>query len=321
MSEPDYYAALGIDDEADASEIRRAYHRVAKAHHPDIRPDDEISAEIFRRATEAYDRLSDPDWKQHYDARRKNVVQPRPSPTRAERAGAALGAFMRNMRSQSGHDLKVRVPLTVRELATGARRTVGLERDEPCDACAAKGCPSCGERGRRTIKRRVEVEIPAGATSLTRLRIKGEGEPGRGGGAPGDLIVTVDERPDPLLTREGTDLIAEVPIMVSDLVLGAELLVPSLEGRRALRLPPGSDPFEPIRLPGLGMPSTSKKGARGDLVVRLRVDVSPRPTTEQVEVMRQYRELERRSPSRRRRHFEDHISALADIDDRDVSLK
>jgi molecular chaperone DnaJ len=313
MSARDPYQVLGIAPDADLPAIKRAFHQVARIDHPDLAPDDPEAGERFRAAAEAYRLLSDPEQRRAYDERRLRPAAPPPRRSAAERAGAAFGAFVRGMKASRGADLKVRVPVSMRELARGAQRTVGLERDEACDACAGEGCPSCGHRGRRVQRRRIDLDIPPGAPDGTRLRVHGEGEPGVAGGPPGDLVVVVEQESDPLLRRHGSDVEVDVPIRVSDLVLGTELWVPTLEGRRRLQVAPGMDPAEPRRLPGLGFPD--KEGRRGELVVRWRLEVTPQPTSEQQELMRQIRTLEERAPSQRRRRYEAEVSALPDVDD------
>ena len=123
-----------------------------------------------------------------------------------------------------------------------------------------------------------------------RLRLAGEGEAGIGGGPPGDLYVVMNVRPHPLFTREGADLHCEVPISLVQAALGAEIEVPTLEGKVALRVPEGTQPGKVMRLRGKGLPSL-RTGERGDQYVRIFVEVPTKLSEEQRELLEQFAEL------------------------------
>ncbi|PZN10411.1 MAG: molecular chaperone DnaJ [Bacillota bacterium] len=140
---------------------------------------------------------------------------------------------------------------------------------------AAAACTRCGGRGRVMRRRTIELHVPAGVEDGMRLRLRGEGEPGRHGGPPGDLYVRVRIRPHPRFRREGDDIVDEVTIGIAQAALGARLQVPTLDGEEELIIPPGTQPGHVIRLKGKGMPRL-RHGGRGDHVVRVRVEVPRR---------------------------------------------
>jgi molecular chaperone DnaJ len=167
----------------------------------------------------------------------------------------------------------------------------GLFRiSRPCDACRGEGrvvkhpCKSCGGSGRIEGERSIKVRIPPGVEDGMRLRVSGEGEAGIAGGPPGDLYVVIRIAPHPLFEREGADLVCEVPIPFVQAALGAEIEVPTLEGKVVLRIVEGTQTGKLLRLRGKGLPSVSS-GARGDQLVRLFVEVPSQLTARQRELL------------------------------------
>ena len=170
----------------------------------------------------------------------------------------------------------------------------GLFRiSRPCDACRGEGrvvrdpCKSCRGSGRTEGERSLKVRIPAGVEDGMRLRVSGEGEAGIAGGPPGDLYVVIRVAPHPLFVREGTDLICEVPIPFVQAALGAEIEVPTLEGKVVLRIAEGTQTGKVLRLRGKGLPNVSG-GARGDQLVRLFVEVPSQLTARQRELLQHF---------------------------------
>ena len=161
---------------------------------------------------------------------------------------------------------------------------------QTCPRCGGTGrtavaaCSRCGGRGRVMRRRTLEIEIPAGVDDGMRLRLRGEGEPGRQGGPPGDLYVRVRLRPHPVFRREGDDIVAEVPVGIAQAALGARLRVPTLDGEEELLIPPGTQPGQVIRLKGKGMPRL-RQGGRGDHVVRIKVEVPRRLSERERELL------------------------------------
>jgi molecular chaperone DnaJ len=148
-----------------------------------------------------------------------------------------------------------------------------------CTTCGGTGqvgdpCRSCGGSGQVRARTHLEVKIPAGVDTGSRVRLGGQGGPGRGGGGSGDLYIEVKVRPHPLLTRDGADLEMALPVTVAEAVLGAEVSLPTFEGNVQLKIPPGSQGGRKMRLRGKGVPHL-KGGGRGDLYVVLQVVVPP----------------------------------------------
>lgn len=165
----------------------------------------------------------------------------------------------------------------------------------PCDACRGEGrvvrdpCKSCRGSGRSEGERSIKVRIPPGVEDGMRLRVAGEGEAGIAGGPPGDLYVVIRVAPHPLFVREGSDLICEVPIPFVQAALGAEIEVPTLEGKVVLRVAEGTQTGKLLRLRGKGLP-TVQGGPRGDQLVRLFVEVPTRLTGRQRELLERFAE-------------------------------
>ena len=170
----------------------------------------------------------------------------------------------------------------------------GLFRiSRPCDVCRGEGtivrdpCKTCRGTGRTEGERSIKVRIPPGVEDGMRLRVAGEGEAGISGGPPGDLYVVIRVKPHPLFVREGPDLVCEVPIPFVQAALGAEIEVPTLEGKVALRIPEGTQSGKVLRLRGKGLPSVTG-GARGDQLVKLFVEVPSRLTKGQRELLEKF---------------------------------
>jgi molecular chaperone DnaJ len=160
------------------------------------------------------------------------------------------------------------------------RSSVTVRRPTPCATCKGTGrvgrraCTTCGGTGTVETRERLSVKIPAGVGDGSRVRVAGKGGAGRNGGKPGDLYFVVRVRPHPLIQRNGKDLTIEVPITVPEAVRGATIQVPTLQGRVQLKVPPGSQSGQRLRLRGKGAPDL-KGGEPGDLYARLMVQVPP----------------------------------------------
>jgi len=175
-----------------------------------------------------------------------------------------------------GSDVEAGIELTLDEAFRGTRKTISLELDEPCKTCGGSGhvnrkpCPECHGTGWAKGQRHLEVKIPAGVDTGSRVRIAGEGP--RAGGGSGDLYLRVTVRPDSRFERKGDDLHVTLPVQVTDAALGAELSVPTLKGQVSMKIPPETSSGRQFRLPGYGMPHL-KGGGAGDEYVRVEVQV------------------------------------------------
>jgi molecular chaperone DnaJ len=166
-----------------------------------------------------------------------------------------------------------------------------------CGDCGGSGkmipqnCRECGGKGWLEVERTISVRVPSGVSSGTRLKIRGEGGRGAGGGPPGDLIVVVDVKPHPLFEREEDDVVTEVPITLSTALLGGHIEVPTLEGKVRMRIPAGSQSGRVFRLKGKGFPSLEGRG-RGDQRVRVVVEIPTYITQSQKELIEEFQSLE-----------------------------
>ena len=205
------------------------------------------------------------------------------------------GPFRAGGRGRRGGDLETEVEISLEEAHAGTRRTVEFQQLEPCGTCHGTGrqgkgpCPTCGGSGQVPRSNRVEVKIPAGVRDGSRVRAAGEGGAGAGGGTRGDLYLRVRVAPHPLFERREDDLHVELPLAVWEAALGAEVEVPTLRGKVAMKIPLGTSSGRTFRLPGYGIPHV--KGGRGDQYVRVRIVVPQDLSTRERALFEELRSL------------------------------
>ncbi len=181
-----------------------------------------------------------------------------------------------------------------------------------CPACHGEGstvskpCRSCRGSGRKLKKVVTEVQIPAGVDDGMRVRISGEGEPSPQGGPPGDCYCFISVLPHPLFEREGQHLVCRVPITYAQAALGCELEVPTLQGRGAVTLEPGTQSGDVFRVSGGGMPDPRRRGL-GDLLVQVSIEVPKKLAKDEEKLLRQLAELEHKNVAPQRKSFFDKI--------------
>ncbi|MFQ5846028.1 MAG: DnaJ C-terminal domain-containing protein, partial [Planctomycetota bacterium] len=184
-----------------------------------------------------------------------------------------------------------------------------------CPRCHGQGevvespCSACRGSGRRPEERRITVTIPAGVHHGMQLRMPGEGEPGPGGGPRGDLFCEIVVRSHPLFSREGDDVLVEVPTGFALAALGGEIEVPTLQGKSSLKVPRGTQSGTLLRMKGMGLPHLDGYGV-GDQYVRVRVEVPKRLAKEQEELLRRYAATEEQNVGSDRRSFLDKVREL-----------
>jgi molecular chaperone DnaJ len=177
---------------------------------------------------------------------------------------------------------------------------------QPCPRCHGNGtivekpCKTCGGSGRERRTKRYTVKIPAGAKDGTRIRLKGKGEAGVGGGPSGDLYVVTRVAPSPLYERRGADLVIEVPVTYAEAALGAEIELPTPDGPISLKVPPGSQEGKLLRVRGRGAPKLNESG-RGDLLARLKLSVPTKLTKPEREAIEALQKVSREDPRERLR--------------------
>ncbi|PWU25461.1 MAG: molecular chaperone DnaJ, partial [Candidatus Rokuibacteriota bacterium] len=178
----------------------------------------------------------------------------------------------------------------------GARKAISLELDEPCPECGGSGhvnrkpCPRCHGTGWAKGQRHLDVKVPAGVDTGSRVRVASVGQGGSGGGERGDLYLKVTVVPDPRFERKGDDLYVDLPIDVADAALGAEVAVPTLKGQVSMKIAPETSSGRLYRLPGYGMPHL-KGGGTGDQYVRVSVKIPTGLSEREKDLYQQLRKL------------------------------
>lgn len=287
MPRPDYYAALGIEKNASAAEIKSAYRKLAKRYHPDLHPDDKQAAERFASVSEAYDILSDDKKRAAYD--------------RGEQPGAGFGGgetgdapfsrryyrdFSNGGFGGGAHARYNESRFDDRDIEDlfGSFFTGGVAGEkagfkaEPSDVyCAVTvSLPEAARGGKKQVTlpdgRTLNVGIPAGTEDGARLRLRGQGASSGINRPAGDAFVDIHIPPHPFYRREGKDIIVEMPLTLAEAVNGAEITVPTIHGGVKMRVPPGGA-GKRMRLKGKGI-----KG--GDQYVRLTVAMPDNPDDE-----------------------------------------
>ncbi len=174
----------------------------------------------------------------------------------------------------------------------------------PCPRCHGNGtviekpCTTCGGSGRQRRTKRYKVRIPAGAKDGTRIRLKGKGEAGLGGGPAGDVFVVTRVAPSSIYERRGADLVVDVPVTYAEAALGAEIEVPTPDGPISLKIPAGSENGKLLRVRGRGAPKLNESG-RGDLLARLRLTVPKKLTKAEREAIENLQKVSRENPRER----------------------
>ena len=308
MAAKDFYATLGVPKGASAKEIRQAYRRLARQYHPDVNPGDKTAEARFKEINAANEVLADAETRKKYDRygdQWEHADQIEEMQRRAGGRGFRFGqggvsfdlGDLRNLGDlgglgsafeglfggagrrrgpRKGSDVEHRVDVTLEEAFHGTTRTLQLVGQQPCATCGGSGeiagavCHICQGSGATAKSRRLEVKIPPGVDTGSRVRIAREGQPGAAGGPGGDLYLVVSVRPHERFERKGADLYVDVEAPLTDAVLGAEIEVPTLTGQVMLKVPPLTQNGKAFRLADLGMPRL-KGQSRGHLYARLRV--------------------------------------------------
>lgn len=293
--EKDFYASLDVPKDADPAAIKKAYRKLARKYHPDQNAGDASAESRFKEVGEAYAVLSDPEQRQQYDALRAMAGGgPRfasgpggPGAGGFEDlfggmfgggGGGGAGPRMRYSTAGGGPDLED----LLGGMFGGGRSSAGFAPQKGRDLTSSARLPFRQAVAGDTVGlvvdgRSTKVRIPPGVKDGQRIRIPGKGEPGLGGGPAGDLVVTVSVEPHPVFGISGDNLTITVPVSFPEVVDGAVISVPTLDGGSVrLKVPAGSSSGARLRVKGKGV--TTKKGT-GDLIVTIQVAV-PRNLTD-----------------------------------------
>ena len=332
MAKRDYYDILGIDKNASAAEIKKAYRKMAIKFHPDKNPDDKDAESKFKEAAEAYEILSNADKKAKYDQFGHQAFD-----GAGGFGGGGMnmddifsqfgdifgggfgggggfsgfgGGFGGGQRRVKGSNLRIRVTLTLEEIANGVEKKIKVKRKiqapgttyKTCSTCNGAGqvtrvtntilgrmqtaaaCPTCGGSGQSIDKKTsdadaqglkvqeetVSVKIPAGVVDSMQLKVTGKGNEAPGNGISGDLLVVIEEQEHETLKREGDNLHYDLYVSLPDAVLGTSKEIDTVTGKVRIKVEAGVQSGKILRLRGKGIPSINGYGT-GDLLVHVNV--------------------------------------------------
>ena len=292
----DYYKVLGVEKSATQEEIRKAYRKQAKKYHPDINKDDPQAKERFQEINEANEVLGDPEKRKKYDEYGENwrhadefEAQRRQyrnnsngnfdfggfggfgdfSGNEGNASGFSdffeqlFGSGFNRRQPKKGKDLQATLSITLQEAATEHKQTFSINNEN------------------------IRITVPAGINDGQKIKIKGRGE--LFNGVRGDLYITFRIEPDAHFTRNGNDLYTTQSIDLYTMLLGGDIIVPSLTGNAKVNIKPGTQPDSKLRLRGKGMPEYKKAGIYGDLIITLKV-VLPTLDEKQKEMLKKIKE-------------------------------
>jgi molecular chaperone DnaJ len=392
----DYYGLLGVKKTATADDIRKAFRKLARKHHPDVNPGDKKAEERFKEISEANDVLSDEKKRRVYDALGYYSDQIDPATAEAAARGGYgggfsggspgggsaqqpgggrgvpidfggfdfsdyaagqpgagggasswgsfrdifSGAFTKGQKQrgpQPGTDLEYQVQVDFWTAIRGGVARIQVVRQETCPTCKGKPsggggtcpecqgtgqvtqmggrmkfkitCPRCGGTGKLedecatcdgegTVSRTetVEVRIKAGTRDGQRIRLAGKGNAGINGGPAGDLYLIIKIDSHPVFTRSGDDIQVTIPVTVPEAALGAKIEVPTIDGRAQLKIPPGTQSGQKLRMRGKGVPSATHEGTRGDQIVTVEMVVPQLRDERSKEILREFAKLNPEDP-------------------------
>jgi DnaJ-class molecular chaperone len=280
MAKQDYYSVLGVRHDASDKEIKQTYRRLARQYHPDVNPGDASAEQKFKEISEAYTVLSNPDSRKKYDRFGHQAFASGFDPAFARGTGFAGGQHGNVRDFFGGRGPFDGLNSLFEELWGGGRQhaqpgavpgqdlehTVELSFEE-----AVRGTTAPVQIMRRNGgAERLQVKIPPGVDTGSKVRVAGKGEAGRHDGPSGDLYIVMRVRPHAYFTRQGHDILCEVPVTLSEALLGARIDVPTIDGKITMTLPAGTQNGRRFRLRGKGVPAL-QGGMRGDHYITVQV--------------------------------------------------
>ncbi len=362
MAKRDYYEVLGISRSAEQVEIKKAYRKLAIQYHPDKNPGDKAAEEKFKEAAEAYEVLSDEQKRARYDRfghagvgqggggfsgggmtmedifqQFGDIFGDSGNPFESFFGGGTRART--RSRGERGSNLRIKVALTLEEIAAGVTKKIKVKKQVTCDVCNGSGakdsnsvstcstcrgggyvrqvkntflgqmqttitCPTCSGTGQVVTascskckgsglmygEDTIEIEIPAGVEEGMQLSLRGRGNAGQRGGAAGDLLINIEEKPHDFLQRDGMNLIHELYLNFADASLGTSVEVPTIDGLVKIKIPNGTQSGKIFRLKGKGLPSVQSYG-RGDQLIHVNVWTPKKLTDEERKLLEKLREM------------------------------
>jgi len=358
MSKRDYYEILGVSKNATEAELKKAYRQMAIKYHPDKNPDDKASEEKFKEAAEAYEVLSNPEKRQRYDQFGHAGV-----------GGAAGGGYSggggmnmddifsqfgdifgggggfsgfggssrgRGRRVHKGSNLRVRVRLTLEDIASGVEKKIKVTKlvnaegvtTKTCPQCHGAGqvtriantilgqmqtsapCPTCGGDGKIIDKKPaganadglikkeeiITIDIPAGVEDGMQLSVTGKGNAGPKDGIPGDLIVLIEETHHETIKRDGTNLLFDLYLNFVDATLGASTEIKTIDGKVKINIEPGTQSGKVLRLKGKGISNIQGYG-KGDFLIYVNVWTPQKVSKEEKVILEKLKSSENFKPN------------------------
>lgn len=325
MAKRDYYEILGIAKGASPEEIKKAYRKMAITYHPDKNPDNPEAEDKFKEAAEAYEVLSNPEKRQRYDQfghqgvngggysgggmNMEDIFSQFGDIFGGSGFESFFGGGGGSRRTKKGTNLRVKLKLTLKELANGVEKKIKVKRHmiadgvtfKTCSTCHGSGqvkkvvntmlgqmvsastCPSCSGSGQIVDKKPHEadangliireeiipINIPGGVGDNMQLSLSGKGNE-IPGGIPGDLLIVIEEIPDEVLIRDGVNVVYDLYVSFVDVALGSSLEVPTIDGKVKIKLDPGTQSGKILRLKGKGIKELNGYG-KGDQLIHVNV--------------------------------------------------
>lgn len=302
VSYQDYYKLLGVDRNASTDAISKAFKKLARKYHPDLNPNDKKAEEKFKEINEAYEVLKDPEKRKLYDQLGPDWQHGQQFSSQNQgfnfenmhfggqdmgghadfsdffesifgnaRGGGGFGGF--TQRPRRGRDVEAELPLTLQEVVKGGKHQVTLQMPG----------------GPRTL----EINVPPGVKDGGKLRLSGQGDPSSSGGEPGDLFLRIRYLPNKYFKVDGDNLHYDLAVAPWEAVLGDKVTVPTLDGEVELKIPAGSSSGRKFRIRGKGLGAPAK---RGDLLVKVMIDVPISVSGEEKELWEQLSKISKFKP-------------------------
>jgi molecular chaperone DnaJ len=357
MAKRDYYEILGVNRNANADEIKKAYRQMAIKYHPDKNPGNKESEDKFKEAAEAYEVLSDQQKRANYDRFGHQAsgqgggysgggmnmddifsqfgdVFGDGNPFESFFGGGS-GRGGRRSGGVRGSNVRIKVKLTLQEIATGVEKKIKFNRllmaegvtYKTCVTCNGAGqvrkvtqtflgqmattsiCPSCNGSGKTIDKKPggvaadglaskeevVSINIPAGVSDGMQLSMQGKGNSGPGGGPAGDLIILIEEQEDPILKRDGVNIVYDLHISFIDAAIGQNVEIPTVDGKVKMKIDAGTQAGKILRLRGKGIPDLNSN-YKGDQLVHVNVWTPQKLTSEEKAILERLRDADNFKP-------------------------